>query len=101
MDFILKIITGVGFLGGGVILREGFNVRGLNTAAVGVLISGGYILFGVAGALTILLSNIVLRPIARKMYNLEPNVIDEECIYEISIKCAEKEEFHISFLCFK
>ena len=28
-----QIVSGIGFLGGGVILREGLNVRGLNTAA--------------------------------------------------------------------
>jgi putative Mg2+ transporter-C (MgtC) family protein len=28
-----QIVTGIGFLGGGVILREGLNVQGLNTAA--------------------------------------------------------------------
>src|SRR5271154_5826230 len=27
------IVSGIGFLGGGVIIREGFNVRGMNTAA--------------------------------------------------------------------
>src|SRR5215470_4416785 len=27
------VVSGIGFLGAGVILREGFNVRGLNTAA--------------------------------------------------------------------
>src|SRR6202453_409200 len=46
------VVSGVGFLGGGVILREGFNVHGLNTAAtlwcsaaVGVLAAGGHFLF--------------------------------------------------------
>jgi putative Mg2+ transporter-C (MgtC) family protein len=28
-----QIVSGIGFLGAGVILREGFNIRGLNTAA--------------------------------------------------------------------
>src|SRR5262245_28054278 len=28
-----QVVTGVGFLGGGVILREGLTIRGLNTAA--------------------------------------------------------------------
>jgi putative Mg2+ transporter-C (MgtC) family protein len=28
-----QIVSGIGFLGAGVILREGINVRGLNTAA--------------------------------------------------------------------
>jgi putative Mg2+ transporter-C (MgtC) family protein len=27
------VVSGIGFIGGGVILREGFTVRGLNTAA--------------------------------------------------------------------
>src|ERR1700755_814321 len=42
------VVSGIGFLGGGVILREGANVRGLNTAAtlwcsaaVGVLAGRG------------------------------------------------------------
>src|SRR4051812_44299980 len=26
-----QVVSGVGFLGGGIILREGFNVRGMNT----------------------------------------------------------------------
>ena len=28
-----QVVSGIGLLGGGVILREGFNVRGMNTAA--------------------------------------------------------------------
>jgi len=28
-----QVVSGIGFLGAGVILREGINVRGLNTAA--------------------------------------------------------------------
>src|SRR6202046_2242541 len=44
-----QIVSGIGFLGAGVILREGVNVHGLNTAAtlwcsamVGTLAGGGY-----------------------------------------------------------
>lgn len=99
-----QVVTGVGFLGGGVILREGFNVRGLNTAAtlwctasVGVLCSTGHILFAFIAAITIVLSNIILRPIARKMYNVKkPNNDDEdEYIYTITIKCLEDVEFSL------
>src|SRR6516165_475565 len=43
------IVSGLGFLGGGVILRDGLNVKGLNTAAslwcsgaVGTLCGAGY-----------------------------------------------------------
>jgi putative Mg2+ transporter-C (MgtC) family protein len=100
-----QVVTGVGFLGGGVILREGFNVRGLNTAAtlwctaaVGVLTSSGYILYAAISALIIVVANIALRPIARKMYHIDQNALDEEVIYEINIKCSEKDEFHIRAL---
>lgn len=97
-----QVVTGVGFLGGGVILREGFNVRGLNTAAtlwctasVGVLTSSGHILFAAIAAFIIVLSNIVLRPIAKKMYRVKTNDEDDEYTYVINIKCLENEEFNI------
>lgn len=41
------ILTGIGFLGAGVIFREGFNVRGLTTAASLWITSALGILFGV------------------------------------------------------
>jgi putative Mg2+ transporter-C (MgtC) family protein len=98
-----QVVTGVGFLGGGVILREGFNVKGLNTAAtlwctasVGVLASAGYITYAVIGSLVILLSNILLRPLTRKIYNAaEHNNMDEECIYEVTIRCLKDKELKL------
>ncbi|MEG0307150.1 MAG: MgtC/SapB family protein [Clostridium sp.] len=100
-----QIVTGVGFLGGGVILREGFNVRGLNTAAtlwctaaVGVLTSSGYITEAIISALTIVISNVALRPIARRMYNIKSSESDDEFEYEINIRCAEDQEFQIRSL---
>src|SRR5262245_25195315 len=48
---IQGIVTGIGFLGAGVIVKEGFTVRGLTTAAsiwvasaIGVAIGGGHYL---------------------------------------------------------
>ena len=47
-----QVVSGIGFLGAGLIFREGLNVRGLNTAAtlwcsaaIGVLAGGGYLLY--------------------------------------------------------
>ena len=87
---------------GGVILREGFNVRGLNTAAtlwctasVGVLTSSGHIVFASIAAFIIVLSNIILRPIARKIYKSKPKDEHDEYTYVINIKCLENEEFNI------
>lgn len=57
---IQGIVTGVGFLGAGVIMKEGLNISGLTTAAsiwassaIGVLVGIGF--FGAAMLLTILL----------------------------------------------
>lgn len=94
-----QVVTGVGFLGGGVILREGLNVKGLNTAAtlwctasVGVLTSGGYILFAIIGATMIITSNLILRPLGRKLYRLKQEDIEEELLYEIKVRCSESQE---------
>lgn len=56
---IQGIVTGVGFLGAGVIMKEGFNISGLTTAAsiwaasvIGVLVGVGFYLAAVVLALT-------------------------------------------------
>ncbi|MGK4579536.1 MgtC/SapB family protein [Kitasatospora sp. HPMI-4] len=66
------VVSGIGFLGGGVILRDGAGVRGLNTAAtlwcsaaVGVLAASGKLDLAVLGALAVLTVHLVLRPAGR------------------------------------
>ncbi len=51
-----QVVSGIGFLGAGVIFKEGLNVRGLNTAAtlwcsgaVGLLAGEGEALYGLIG----------------------------------------------------
>ena len=63
-----QVVSGIGFLAGSIILRNGFNVTGLNTAAtlwctaaVGVLIGAGFITEGFLAAIIITLVNIVIR----------------------------------------
>src|SRR5919107_405796 len=55
-----QIVTGIGFLGGGAIVRHGLTVKGLTTAAsiwatasVGVAIGAGSYLLGVGGAVLV------------------------------------------------
>ena len=62
MRMPLGILTGVGFIGGGAILKRGDNVQGLTTAAtlwfvtvIGLCFGGGQIGLGVAGGLLALL----------------------------------------------
>jgi putative Mg2+ transporter-C (MgtC) family protein len=67
-----QIVSGIGFLGAGVILREGLTVRGLNTAAtlwcsaaVGSLAGAGMYDVAVAGTVVVVIVNVALRPLGR------------------------------------
>lgn len=69
-----QVVTGIGFLGAGVILKDGTNVKGLNTAAtlwcnaaIGVLTAFGLLLEAVTGTILILMSNILLRFLTKKL----------------------------------
>ena len=66
-----QIVSGIGFLGAGVIMKEGLNVKGLNTAAtlwcsaaVGSLAGVGLWKHASLGAGSIVVLHIVLRPLA-------------------------------------
>jgi putative Mg2+ transporter-C (MgtC) family protein len=71
-----QVASGIGFLGGGVILREGLTVRGLNTAAtlwctaaVGTLAGGGLVLEALIATATVLVILIILRPLSNCIDN--------------------------------
>ena len=71
---IQGIVTGIGFLGAGVIVKEGFTVRGLTTAAsiwvtagVGVLAGMGNYLPAGAAALLTLITLSVLRNVEERL----------------------------------
>ncbi|WP_447984685.1 MgtC/SapB family protein [Nitrospira sp. Nam74] len=72
------VVSGIGFLGAGVIMREGGNVRGLNTAAtlwgsaaIGACAGADLILEAAAGTGFVLAANTFLRPIVHAI-NREP-----------------------------
>src|SRR6201990_1621215 len=65
-----QVVSGIGFLGAGVIFKEGLNVRGLNTAAtlwcsaaVGLLAGEGMGLHGLVAAVLVIAANVGLRPL--------------------------------------
>lgn len=75
---VAYVVSGIGFLGAGVIMREEGNVRGLNTAAtlwgsaaVGACAGADLLLEAVLGALFVLASNTLLRPVVNRI-NREP-----------------------------
>ncbi len=71
---LANIVTGVGFLAGGVILRQGASISGLNTAAtiwataaVGALAGVGQFAHAFMGAAGIVAFNLALQPLVEKI----------------------------------
>jgi len=89
-----QVVTGIGFLGAGVIFKEGLNVRGLNTAAtlwcsaaVGLLAGEGMGLHGLVAAVLVIWANVGLRPLAAAINRQPMEMGEEEQHYIISIEC--------------
>lgn len=78
LHVVAYVVSGVGFLGAGVIMREEGNVRGLNTAAtlwgsaaVGVAAGTGLVVEAALGTVFVLAANTLLRPIVNRI-NRQP-----------------------------
>lgn len=85
------IISGIGFLGGGVIIKQGVNIRGMNTAAtlwcsaaVGALCGSGHWGFAMSGAFTILLVHLIFRPVSNWVLHLD-RFSEEELNFKINV----------------
>lgn len=94
-----QIVTGVGFLGAGVIMREGLSLRGMNTAAtlwcaaaVGALAGSGLLFYAACGAGVVVLSNVVLRPISRLLDRQPGSASEVETSYEFRAVTRAKSE---------
>lgn len=99
-----QVVSGIGFLGAGIILKDGNRIKGLNTAAtlwcvaaIGVLTASGMIVEATIGTIFILASNIVLRIISKKI--MDKVKTHENCI--LDIKCENNEEKTIKNLIIK
>lgn len=100
------VVSGIGFLGGGVILRDGFNVRGLNTAATlwcsaaaGVLAAGGQYAFALMATAAVLVVHVVGRPLGRLIDHDNPAEEDEDMQpYRLHLSCRPKAEQHVRAL---
>jgi putative Mg2+ transporter-C (MgtC) family protein len=93
------IVSGIGFLCGGVILREGLNVKGMNTAAtlwcsaaVGTLAGAGFALYALVGTGIILGIHVGLRPVGRWVDARLTTATDVETAYRLRVVCQEKDE---------
>jgi putative Mg2+ transporter-C (MgtC) family protein len=94
-----QVVTGIGFLGGGVILREGFNVRGMNTAAtlwcsaaVGSLAGSGRPAEAAIGTFLVLFIHLALRPLVRLIEVRTKTVTEVETQYRVRVVCQQRDE---------
>ena len=92
-----QVVSGIGFIGAGVILRDGTNIRGLNTAAtlwcsaaIGTLTALGLIIEAIIGVSYILLSNVLLRFVSRKI--MKKTSVKDKATYSLTILCDEDKE---------
>lgn len=65
-----QVVSGIGFLGAGIIFKEGLSIHGLTTAAtvwcsaaVGCLAAAGFYTYTLIGTVAILVVNVVLLPV--------------------------------------
>jgi putative Mg2+ transporter-C (MgtC) family protein len=75
-----QIVTGVGFLGAGSILRQGEEVRGLTTAAsiwvvasIGMAVGFGYFVLALVTTLLVGVTLIALRPLEDRVFPIRRN----------------------------
>lgn len=99
------VVTGIGFLGAGVIFKDGANVKGLNTAAtvwcsaaIGMLAGLGHLFHSLVLAIAILLINSGLRPLSHKIHPMLAPAEPVETFYEIHLTCGEFNEEHLRSL---
>ena len=92
-----QVVTGIGFLGAGVIMKQGSSVTGLNTAAtlwataaVGSLAGAWMWREAVVGAVIIIASNTFLLPLATRMDRVRSRAGRENppTEYVIEVECA-------------
>ncbi len=96
------VVSGIGFLAGGVIFKERLSVSGLNTAAtlwctaaVGALAGYGFFAEAAVGVVAILTANVVLRPIVQRINRRPIDGTEIVSSYEVRTTCRHDVEERI------
>ena len=99
-----QVVSGIGFLGAGVILRNGLNITGLNTAAtlwcsaaIGTLAGSGMYGSAITGTVAIIAANVCLRPIGKAL-NRGTGTADADITYLFRITARTDKEAHMRAL---
>ena len=104
-QIVSYVVSGVGFLGAGVIFKDAGSVRGLNTAAtiwcsaaIGAISGLGNPLHALVLTAAVLCANIVLRPLAYKLYPAQAASEEQEVSYGFELICRPEDEAHMRAL---
>ncbi len=102
MQVIAYVVSGVGFLGAGVIMREGGNVRGINTAAtlwgsaaVGCAAGADLLPEAIMGAVFVLAANTLLRPAVDHINRRPLHPEEVEVTYTVHVITDEDSAQHV------
>ena len=104
-QIVSYVVSGVGFLGAGVIFKDSGSVRGLNTAAtlwcsaaIGAISGLGNPLHALILTAIVLGTNIVLRPLAYRLYPAQASSEEQEVTYGFELNCRPEDEAHMRAL---
>jgi len=102
-----QVVSGIGFLGAGVIMHQGVNVHGLNTAAtlwcsamVGTFAGGGFWVPSCVAAFLIIVTNLLLRRLVYRLHLPSMGPVESEARYTIEVTCKGAEEARTRSLLF-
>lgn len=97
-----QVVSGIGFLGAGIIFRDGFNIQGINTAAtlwcsaaVGLIAGSGHLPYAIVLAALIVFANLGLRPIVRRLKRLASQSEAAEAGFVLTFACKPQDEADI------
>ena len=90
-----QVVSGIGFLAGGVIIRDGFSVRGLTTAAtlwctaaIGTLAGSGFLIAASIGTATVVILHLTLRPMSAWLNSQAKLYTHAEAGYQLRVVCG-------------
>jgi putative Mg2+ transporter-C (MgtC) family protein len=100
-----QVVSGIGFLGGGVIFKEGASIRGLNTAAtlwcaaaIGTLTGSGFLIQAYCAALAVVGANLMFRHLGQIFQPMDdyssPN-ISSTVTYRFRLVCERNCESQV------
>lgn len=101
-----QVVSGIGFLGAGAIIRDGSDIKGITTAAtlwiggmIGLACGNGYYIGAVVATLFVAIFILILRPIEKRINNKNRTIIltvdSERAVLATIIKIFDEEKVAI------